>query len=120
MEVYSALFKAGPMTANEVFVHLYGQTGGPKNAASNSAARFSELRDMGVIKEVGVRSCRVTGMNVIEWDVTSRLPVKIQKRETNKQIIVRLEREIARLREAQDQSRYPTQPLLSRDVFQEA
>ena len=53
---------------------------GPENAASNSAARFSELRDIGVIQEIRERTCQVTGMNVIEWDVTDQLPIKrIQK-----------------------------------------
>lgn len=78
-EVYSTLFKYGPMTANETFSKMYDKNTGPTNAASNSAARFSELRQQGVIYEVKERKCKITGMNVIEWGVTNNLPVKIKK-----------------------------------------
>jgi len=80
LEIYEVLYLSGPMTANEVFRALYKNDMGPENAASNSAARFSELRDIGVIQEIRERTCQVTGMNVIEWDVTDQLPIKrIQK-----------------------------------------
>lgn len=78
-EVYDVLFRHGPLTANEVFVKLQEENIGPYNAASNSAARFSELRNSCVIYEVRERQCAVTGMNVIEWDVTDRLPLKLEK-----------------------------------------
>lgn len=78
-EVYDILFKNGPLTANEAFYKLYQGKLGPVNAASNSAARFSELRDRGVIYEVRERTCRITGMTVIEWDVTDKLPLRFEK-----------------------------------------
>jgi len=80
MEVYSTLYHHGPLTANEVFKILSKNGDAATCAASNSAARFSELREMGVICEVQVRKCSVTGMNVIEWDVTPSLPRKVQKK----------------------------------------
>jgi hypothetical protein len=78
-EVYDILFHHGPMTANETFAKLYRNNLGPFNAASNSAARFSELRNCGVVYEVRERQCTITGMKAIEWDVTDRLPVKFEK-----------------------------------------
>lgn len=78
------LFRHGPLTANEVFVVLHRESKGSINAASNSAARFSELRDLGVVYEVATRSCSVTGMTVIQWDVTDRLPKKVTKKTTEK------------------------------------
>lgn len=86
-EVYEVLYADGPLTANEVFSKLYQKNIGPTNAASNSAARFSELRRRGVISEVGKKQCSVTGMNAIAWDVTSNLPTKLAKTKTKDQII---------------------------------
>ena len=34
---------------------------------------------MGVIYEVRTRECSITGKNVIEWDLTDKLPTKIKK-----------------------------------------
>ena len=39
-----------------------------------SRARFTELRELGVIYEKGERKCNITGRNVIEWDLTDKLP----------------------------------------------
>lgn len=56
--VYHILFEHGPLTGMEV------------------RARLNELRALSVAEEQGVRVCSVTGMRVILWDVTQRLPVK--------------------------------------------
>ena len=53
-----------------------------ENQISQSRARFTELRELGVIYEVRNRKCTITGMNVIEWDLTDRLPVTVKN--TNK------------------------------------
>lgn len=84
-EVYDVVFRHGPLTANEAFKILYDNDMGAKNAASNSAARFSELRDVGVLYEVGERKCGVTGMKVIVWDVTDQLPKAPDKKPTRKE-----------------------------------
>jgi chaperonin cofactor prefoldin len=41
--------------------------------------RFAELKKQGVVKEVGQRPCRITGRITYIWDVTSKLPEKIEK-----------------------------------------
>jgi hypothetical protein len=45
----------------------------------NIATRLGELRDLGIAKECRKRACSVTGLTVIEWDVTADLPVKRPK-----------------------------------------
>lgn len=72
-ETFEAIFKSAPCTRQEALEHT-----NPLNALSLSAARFTELRRIGVIYEKDVRPCKVTGRNVIEWDLTDRLPVNIK------------------------------------------
>ena len=72
-ETFEAIFKSAPCTRQEALEHT-----NPLNALSLSAARFTELRRLGVIYEVKTRECRVTGRNVIEWDLTDKLPVEIK------------------------------------------
>ncbi len=71
LQVYESIFNYAPCTASEVF--------NDKNLKTNQSGRFTELRDLGVIYEKGERLCKVTGRNVIEWDLTDRLPVNIKK-----------------------------------------
>lgn len=77
LEVYEVLFYNGPLTSGEAFQLLNKLS--PIRNLTQSRARFTELCQMGVIYEVRTRVCRVTGMNVIEWDVTDRLPIKLEK-----------------------------------------
>ena len=76
-ETFEAIFNSAPCTRQEALEHT-----NPINALSLSAARFTELRRIGVIYEKDVRACKVTGRNVIEWDLTDRLPVTVKT--TNK------------------------------------
>jgi hypothetical protein len=46
------------------------------NGGRDCMKRISELRDLGVIYEKSIRRCKVTGKNVIEWDLTDKLPIK--------------------------------------------
>lgn len=74
LEVYVAILKKAPCTSSEAMVDNLNST----NVLSQSRARFTELRELGVIYEKGERKCRVTGRNVIEWDLTDRLPKDIK------------------------------------------
>ena len=71
LQVFESIFNNAPCTASEVF--------NEKNLKTNQSGRFTELRDLGVIYEKGERLCTVTGRNVIEWDLTDRLPVNVKK-----------------------------------------
>ena len=72
-ETFEAIMKIAPCTASEVQHSINYNNGG-----RDCMKRISELRDRGVIYEVRTRGCRITGMNVIEWDLTDRLPVNIK------------------------------------------
>ena len=89
LQVYESIFNHAPCTASEVF--------NDKNLKTNQSGRFTELRDLGVIYEKGERTCSITGKNVIEWDLTDRLPVNIKNpNKTKKQ---RLDAALNSLRE---------------------
>ena len=64
--VYRSLYEHGPATGHEMDELL---------ATQDAHKRLPELREAGVVREVGRRPCSVTGRNAILWDVTSRLPV---------------------------------------------
>ena len=67
-ECYEALLKNGPCTSGEA---MHDRLNG-RNVLSQSRARFTELRDRGVIYEIKPeRKCRVSGYKCIVWDVTS-------------------------------------------------
>lgn len=67
LEVYEAILKNAPCTTNEALKDIYSGSHGV-------GSRTSELRDAGVIYEKDVRACKITGRNVIEWDLTDKLP----------------------------------------------
>lgn len=82
-EVYETVYYHGPLTSAEAFNIMNKNK--PVRNITQSRARFTELRDMGVLKEVGVRRCKITGHKVIEWDVTDQLPRKREKPKTHKE-----------------------------------
>lgn len=43
-----------------------------------SGSRFTEMRDKGIIEEVGTRKCSITNKEVILYDVTDQLPKKLK------------------------------------------
>ncbi len=77
--VYACLYGYGPFTSAELDEHMRN----PKELRPGYHKRLSELRGMEVVQEVGERECRVTGRNAIVWDVTDRLPVKLDKKTQN-------------------------------------
>ena len=83
LQAYQCMLNLSPCTAGELekeFNEKYGLRGVWK--------LLSQLRDMGVVKEVSERDCRITKRNVIEWDLTDRLPVDFNnKNKTKKQRI---------------------------------
>ena len=72
LEVYEAIFKNAPCTTNEALKDIHSGSHGV-------GSRTSELRDLGVIYEKSIRPCIITGRNVIEWDLTDRLPINVKK-----------------------------------------
>tara|TARA_R110000822_G_scaffold155766_2_gene295565 strand:+ start:864 stop:1307 length:444 start_codon:yes stop_codon:yes gene_type:complete len=78
LKVYEAILRKAPCTSGEAFSTMTTK----ENQISQSRARFTELRELGVIYEVRNRKCSITGRTSIEWDLTDRLPVNVKK--TNK------------------------------------
>jgi len=72
-ETFEAIMRIAPCTASEVQHSINYNNGG-----RDCMKRISELRDRGVIYEVRTRKCSITGRNVIEWDLTDRLPAIIK------------------------------------------
>ena len=73
-KVYEAILKKAPCTSGEAFAIMTTK----ENQISQSRARFTELRELGVIYEKGEKQCSITGRTAIEWDLTDRLPVNIK------------------------------------------
>jgi len=73
-EVYEAIFMNAPCTSSEAMINRLNSS----NVLSQSRARFTELRELGVIYEKGEKKCSITGRNVIEWDLTDRLPTNLK------------------------------------------
>ena len=69
LEVYEALLSTAPCTSSEAIRNAKTTFG-----VFGVSSRFTELRDLGVIYEKDVRACNITGRNVIEWDLTDKLP----------------------------------------------
>ena len=78
LRVYQYVFHHGPVTSGEAFARMVKDTRSP---LSQSRARFTELRDMNVLREVGERKCKISGRMCIVWDVTKSLPGPLQEKE---------------------------------------
>ena len=80
-KVYDYVFRNGPCTIMETNLAL--NKGGVWNGTCT--ARFSELKRLGVIVEVGKKVCPHTNRNVLIWDTTTNLPKELPKRITTKE-----------------------------------
>lgn len=76
-EVYQTVYMHGPMTSAEAFSIM--NKANPLKNLTQSRARFTELQTMAVLKTIGERKCKITGRNALIWEVTDRLPIKIDK-----------------------------------------
>ena len=79
LEVYEALYTSAPCTSSEAIRNAKTTFG-----VFGVSSRFTELRDLGVIYEKSIKKCSVTGRNVIEWDLTDRLPIKFKNNNKTK------------------------------------
>lgn len=88
-EVYRTLFDHGPLTYSQVILEL-GKT---KHFVSTSSYQscLCNLRDSGVVMELGTVECPVTKRTVILWDVTDALPSSRQVRTKREEILRKIE-----------------------------
>lgn len=64
---YNVLYEHGPLTGNELSEEM---------KIPGQWKRCSELKNKGLVIEVGERRCSVTGVNCYIWDVTGEFPKK--------------------------------------------
>jgi len=88
--VFDLVWHRGPGTSAEILEEDIRTH--PQRALTQSRARFTELRDMGLIAELGIVTCRVTGNRAILYDVTGRaeplpLPRKRKRDSTKRQLL---------------------------------
>jgi hypothetical protein len=92
-QVFAGLAELGSATANETFEHVKTQRREDLRYDSNTRARFTELRDLGLIREVGARPCRITGKTCITWEIVPEAeyagPAVVHRCETCGQIVSR-------------------------------
>ena len=67
-KVFETIFEAGAATGRELNDKLKSQS---------AHKRLSELQDMGLIREKGVRPCAVTGHDAVAWEITGSMPRKV-------------------------------------------
>lgn len=89
--VYDVLFHRGPLTSGELWKFHF-----PDLQRQSLTPRLIELERMGAIQIGDKRECKFTGRECIQWDVTSRLPVKPPKEKTKNEIIGELRAELER------------------------
>jgi hypothetical protein len=77
-EIYDTVYKHGPMTSGDAFLIINGNS--PRKCLTQSRARFTGLRDKGVLEEVGEGVSKSTGYGGYLWDVTDDLPRKVEKK----------------------------------------
>ncbi len=97
-QVYEILYRLGPLTANQTWELLSKELGGGFRFDSNTRARFTELREIGIIEEIGTTIDPITKKTVILWDVTDQNPVERPKKKSKDQIIKELKIENAELK----------------------
>ena len=96
-QVFEIVCLHGPLTANEAFNFLQRRVGRAFRFDSNTRARFTELRELGVIEEAPARLCSVSHRRCIVWRATGNAPVRPPRRVRSRARIAELEGEVARL-----------------------
>lgn len=70
--IYEHLFENTPCTSLEA---MQGVINKANVFPTAFRARFTELRQLGVIYEKRIKKCSISGRNAIEWDLTNNLPL---------------------------------------------
>jgi len=73
--VAKLLYDSGPLTGTEVDEKLKY----PGETSPGYHKRLSELQDMGAIESLGYCICPIQGTLVIRWDISGKVPTKLEK-----------------------------------------
>ena len=89
--VYKELYLNGPLTGKQVQDKVFVRNG------VQAWRRLPELRELGVVEEVGEVRDTESGRVMILWDVTDGLPKDLPKRVKSSERIVQLEQRVSDL-----------------------
>jgi len=95
LKVYNGLYLHGPCTYSELFKCM---AKGSERANYNVNTRLGELRDLGVVCEIGKKVCDITKQEVIVWDVTSKYPGELIRKPTKKQKVASIVKDLETLK----------------------
>lgn len=74
-DCYDLLYRRGPLTAGQVASLAREEAGNASHARGETIRkRLSELKDLGLVHEMDVVLCPLTGHEAILWDVTDKVP----------------------------------------------
>lgn len=73
--VYDHIFHNGPVTQRQAVLKLSNRM----ESNGTFSSRFSELEKIGLLQILGKVVCEFTGRKVYQWDVTNKLPIKLEK-----------------------------------------
>lgn len=85
--VYDNLYCYGPCTVNEMWQQMNGRSA---VVQTNIHSTITQLVGHGVVLELGVRKCRVTGVRATVYDCNDKYPVRPKEKESNTTIINRM------------------------------
>lgn len=80
LQALEYMLKIAPCTASELQDSMPYHDGG-----RDAHKRLTELVKLGLIYEKNTRKCKITGKNVIEWDLTDNLPKNVKLNTNAKQ-----------------------------------
>ena len=83
MEVYTVVFYNQPIIGSEVS-RIVKSRFGEWSQSETIRNRLTELRDMGVVKELGTAIDSRNGRKVIQWGTTGNLPEKVTVKKKEK------------------------------------
>jgi len=88
---YRIIFKYGPATSNQLEEYVVRDNPHvAREVINNIDKRISELRDMGVVRELGTTICPITNREVILWDVTKKkCPSKLEHTDIRKRLWIK-------------------------------
>lgn len=97
LNVYEILVENGSLTGGELaslYKHVFNDAARHSESIRN---RLTELRDLGVIEEQGVRPCSISGRKSIVWAYNGKFPRRISEKQRLKKQITAAKKRLAKL-----------------------
>jgi len=84
MKVYEIFMEYGELTGSQVS-EIYKSLHPTSQHSETIRNRITELRDMGVLEELGTTICHLSKREVVKFGLTDQLPNKLEKKVTRKE-----------------------------------